>query len=112
MPTKKSIIRKEMGIRVRALRRAQGLSIDELSAKLDLTPSHLGLIERGERGVTVERLLNVCQFFNCTADFLITGKEIRTPSAKKTAAPSASIDIMLSDTEREKLAELIYLLRG
>jgi transcriptional regulator with XRE-family HTH domain len=112
MPSNKSAIRKEMGCRVRALRRARGLSIDELSAKLALTPSHLGLIERGERGITVERLMNVCQFFGCSADFLITGKGPVTTNPDDDSPPSASIDLMLNSAEREKLAELLYLLRG
>ena len=113
MSTKKSMIRKEMGSRVRALRKARGLSIDELSTQLELTPSHLGLIERGERGITVERLIHVCNFFGCNADFLLTGKDKGAGDVQAGAKnPATSIDLMLSDSERTILAELIYLLRG
>ncbi|MCL2364421.1 MAG: helix-turn-helix domain-containing protein [Defluviitaleaceae bacterium] len=108
MANNKQNIRKEMGSRVRVLRKARGLSIDTLSVKLGLTPGHLGLIERGDRGITVDRLMQVCTYFGCTADFLLTGKDKATSKGKATA----SVDLMLSDDEREKLAELINLLRG
>lgn len=109
MATSKQVLRKEMGERVRAMRRVKNLSIDELAAKLRMTSSHLGLIERGERGITVERLIHACKFFNCSADFLLTGKE---PGKAKTAAQAHSVDRLLGDAEKEKLAELIYLLRS
>jgi len=108
MATNKKNMRKEMGNRVRVLRKARGLSIDTLSAQLALTPGHLGLIERGDRGITVDRLVQVCIYFGCSADFLLTGREKTTAQAPAVA----SVDLMLSDNEREKLAELINLLRS
>jgi len=112
MANSKTALRKEIGNRMRALRRARGLSIDELATQIKLTPSHLGLIERGERGVTVDRLIVVCQYFGCSADFMLTGREAPAPKAEKGKHAAASIDLMLNDAEREKLAELIYLMRS
>ena len=108
MANNKVNIRREMGNRVRVLRKARGLSIDTLSVQLGLTPGHLGLIERGDRGITVDRLMQVCTYFGCSADFLLTGRDKITTKAP----PSASVDLMLSDNEREKLSELINLLRA
>jgi transcriptional regulator with XRE-family HTH domain len=109
MATSKQLLRKEMGERLRAMRRVKNLSIDELAEKMRMTSSHLGLIERGERGITVERLIHACKFFDCSADFMLTGKE---PGKAKGSTPAHSVDRLLGDKERQTLAELIYLLRA
>jgi transcriptional regulator with XRE-family HTH domain len=112
MPSKKAVIRKEMGSRVRQLRRALGITIDELSVQVDITPSYLGLIERGARGITVERLISFSKFFKCSADFLLMGHENATGELKfGNSALSNSIDLMLNDDEKEKLYEFIKAIK-
>ena len=52
-------INRTIGKNISRERKQRGLSMDELSQILDLTPSHLHMIERGERGanpVVLERL--------------------------------------------------------
>ncbi len=49
----------DIGDRVRELREEQGLSVSELARRSDLTPTGVGLIEKGQRtpsSVTVEKL--------------------------------------------------------
>ncbi|WP_324825343.1 helix-turn-helix transcriptional regulator [Sinanaerobacter sp. ZZT-01] len=51
----------QIGIKIREFRNALGYSIEELSHKAGLNPSHLGKIERGERNFTIgslEKILN------------------------------------------------------
>ena len=54
MPTKKILI--HFGERVRELRKAKGLSQEELSFKADLHRKYIGMIERAEKNIT---LLNI-----------------------------------------------------
>lgn len=110
MVNKKITLRKEMGKRVRNLRRTSGITIDFLSEKLGITQSHLGLIERGERGITVERLLVFCEYFKCSADYMLTGKE--SGAKRQTTSKLASaIDLMLTDEEKQKLYDFINIIK-
>jgi transcriptional regulator with XRE-family HTH domain len=46
-----------LGEAVRRLRKARGLTQEELSGLTDLHQNHIGGIERGERNITVKSLL-------------------------------------------------------
>ena len=59
---------KIVGKNVRHERELRKLSRDELAELLDLTPSHVGLIERGDRGATAVTLRNLGRIFGATMD--------------------------------------------
>jgi transcriptional regulator with XRE-family HTH domain len=51
----------EIGEKIRWLRKARGLTLEEFAARLGMTQPHLSLIENGKRGVsipTLRRILN------------------------------------------------------
>ena len=47
---------KRVGAKIKRIREAKMLTRDELAEMINLTSSHLGLIERGERGITARNL--------------------------------------------------------
>jgi transcriptional regulator with XRE-family HTH domain len=49
----KKMLNCEIGNRVKELRKSFGITREQLAERLGLTVSHMGLIERGERGLTV-----------------------------------------------------------
>ncbi|MDF2610551.1 MAG: sinR 6 [Lachnospiraceae bacterium] len=49
-------VSKIIGDRVRIIRNSKGLSIEELAHRADISNTHLGHIERGDRSPTVEML--------------------------------------------------------
>ncbi|MCL1884241.1 MAG: helix-turn-helix domain-containing protein [Defluviitaleaceae bacterium] len=101
-------LRKEMGGRLRDLRKGHGFTVDELSRQLDMTPSFLGLIERGQRGLSAEWLISICTLFQCSADFLLTGKEKAAPKVPTGNSKSAvAIDLLLNEHSKQKLAEFL-----
>ena len=53
-PTAQVIL--EFGKRVRELRDKQGLSQEELGAKAKLHRTYIGMIERGEKNITLENI--------------------------------------------------------
>ena len=59
---------KRIGSSVRFEREQKGISREELAEMLDLTVSHLGLIERGERGVTALTLEKLSQVLKSPID--------------------------------------------
>ena len=53
------------GEAVRAARKAQGISQEELAALAGIERSHMGKIERGERNITLLNLVRIAQTLNC-----------------------------------------------
>ncbi len=50
-------IRREIGARIRGLREAKGLSVDELAERSAVPEMELGILEKGKRSVRFETLL-------------------------------------------------------
>lgn len=49
-------VSKIIGDRIRILRNSKGISIEELAHRADISNTHLGAVERGDRSPTVEML--------------------------------------------------------
>ncbi|MFE5662857.1 helix-turn-helix domain-containing protein [Streptomyces niveus] len=62
-----SLVRK----RVRALRVAQGLSLDELATRARLSPSTLSRIENGQRRLALDQLVTLARALDTTLDQLV-----------------------------------------
>lgn len=55
-----------LGAQLRSFRILKGFSIEELSHKAGINPSHLGKIERGERNFTVSSLNKIVEALGIT----------------------------------------------
>jgi repressor LexA len=67
-----SMMRREiLGERVRRLRMARGLSQTELAAQVAIPLPNLNRIERGRQSIYVERLADLAQVLETTADYLL-----------------------------------------
>jgi len=64
-----------IGGNIRTERQARNLTRDELARLLEITPSHLGLIERGDRGTTTVTLMMLSKAFGMQIDELFHGKK-------------------------------------
>ncbi len=67
-------IRIFMGNRIREERAKKNLSIEQLAELVDVSPSFLGLVERGDRALGLEKLLRMAAYFEITVDYLINEK--------------------------------------
>lgn len=67
MKTKMADLRKNVGLQIRSLRKAKGLTQEELAEKADLSYKYIGELERGQVNVSIDSLQKI-------ADAL--GKEI------------------------------------
>ena len=61
-----------IGRNIRLERELRKLNRDELAEMMDLTTSHMGLIERGERGATAVTLSKVSKTFDIPVDHLFS----------------------------------------
>ena len=63
-----------LGPRIAALRRQAGLSQAELAAKLQVSPSAMGMYEQGRREPPAEVLVALARVLGVSTDFLLTGQ--------------------------------------
>ena len=74
---------KTIGQNIRAHRRAQHMSIEELAFKAELSKNYLALVERGEKTPSLETLISIVNALNISADQVLcdvvnTGFQVRT----------------------------------
>lgn len=61
------------GKRIQHLRKANGLTQEELSIRLNISDRHLGRIERGECAASIDLMVEVVVLLKTTLDYLIIG---------------------------------------
>ena len=105
----KSEFRTLMGQKVRKQRMEHGLSVDELAALLGLSAGFIGLIERGERGLTVYNLLKLSHILNVSVEAFMS--EISSASnpypENYESVCHKKLSIITKDFSRRKLEFLI-----
>ncbi|MCL2047310.1 MAG: helix-turn-helix transcriptional regulator [Defluviitaleaceae bacterium] len=120
--SRKNELDKIIGKNIRAEREKRSMSREELAETLDLTISHMGLIERGERGATAVTLEKLSNTFNIQIDGLFKAKD-RTSERASTALggrekdDSAAISrskiaAMTANLTKEQLDLVIQLIKG
>jgi len=60
-----------VGSRIRFLREEKKISRETLAEVLKLSESYVGLVERGARGITLDNLVTVANYFNVTLDYFV-----------------------------------------
>ncbi|MCL2217024.1 MAG: helix-turn-helix transcriptional regulator, partial [Defluviitaleaceae bacterium] len=65
-----------IGYNVRAEREMRKITREELAESMDLTVSHMGLIERGERGATAVTLEKLARVFEVPVDNFFAEPEV------------------------------------
>lgn len=70
-----SFNQKEIGKRIRDERLKNKLTIEKLCELLDVSPSFIGLVERGTSGISIEKLCRLSEIFHVSIDYLIKGTQ-------------------------------------
>lgn len=68
-------LRKQMGIRIRAIRNAKGLTQQKLADIASLDYRYIGALERGERNFSIDTLEKVITALNVSISELMYSKE-------------------------------------
>lgn len=63
----------KMGMRIRQARKAKGWSQDLLAKKCGISSHFLGHIERGERNMSLETFVHICDALGVEADEILWG---------------------------------------
>lgn len=61
-----------LGKRIRAERKKLNLTQEQLAEDVDISTAYLGQIERGERNVTLDKLIPISNRLGVTVDFLLS----------------------------------------
>jgi transcriptional regulator with XRE-family HTH domain len=78
---------KQVGEKIRTLRRAAGLTQDELAAQAEISGKHLGEIERGNDNVSLEYLERLAIALGVEPfELLVSGTGRRTAALRRKAA--------------------------
>jgi len=105
-----------VGINIRRERDLRRLTRDELAELIDLTVSHLGLIERGERGATPVVLNKLCSVLGVTADYLFTERTRAMSAKEKSDTPKdiarRKVDVLVSRLNEAELDYLTEVVKG
>ncbi len=86
------------GLRIQQLRKNQGISLEELSEKLNITDRQLRRVEKGESGGSIDLLIEIALMFNVSLDYLIIGRVLTTSDAKIALKEAIKV---LSDLEQQ-----------
>ena len=67
---------KQMGKRIEYIRKYKmEMSKTEFAKTLNITSQHLGAIEHGKAGLSIEKLIAICSNSKVSSDYILFGKE-------------------------------------
>lgn len=101
-------INKEIGERIRSRRKDLGLTQVELAEMVGYTRVSITRIENGDRRIAYEKLPPICEALKVTPEWLLLGKEAKTPPP--TDGEVMRLFAQLSEKDKQKAADYIGLL--
>ena len=76
----------KIGNRIRQLRKDQGMTQAQLAMKLNISDRHLRRIEAGEKGPSIDILIEIATLLDVSLDYIIVGKQPQSDLKKKLRA--------------------------
>ncbi len=89
---------KEIGKRIREEREKFGLTREKFAELLELSPNFVGQIERGEKKMSLETLVNISDCLHVPLDYLIRGiskNDIKTDKLQRLINKCSQEEVML-----------------
>lgn len=105
----KDQLRFVIGENIRKERTMRGISTDELAEMLDLSPSFVGLIERGGRGTTPIILYKLSNVFGVSIETFF--EKVNSHLEKKSGKTEKIISLVFDFTDKE-LDFIISVIKG
>lgn len=99
---------KSIGERIRLERELLGISREKFAELIGLSPVYVGQIERGERKMSMDSLVNISKNLHASIDYLILGNNNITPSVDTNKV--SALLYKCSDHELEIISDLIKVI--
>ena len=74
------MLKKEIGLRIKNIRLDMNLSKQKFASLLGISGQYLGLIERGDGSLSIEKLQTLCNLTHLSADYILFGKDSNIPA--------------------------------
>ena len=87
---------KVIGRHIRDARKSAGLTQEAAANQLGLSPEHYGKVERGERTVNLDRLVQISHLYRTTVRALLEGFDTEAAEAAAKQPADADADAFLS----------------
>lgn len=68
-------MKKEIGKRITKIREDLDLNKEEFAREIGISSQYLGMIEKGNNCLSVEKLKTLCEYTNLSADYILFGRE-------------------------------------
>jgi len=110
--TTKENLAKTLGENVRKERKKRSITLNELSAKLEISTTYLGLIEMGKRGknINIELLYRLAFVFDVSVDYLLGLSERENKPQDPEQETIMTLFKLMTDKERKQMIGLAQVL--
>jgi transcriptional regulator with XRE-family HTH domain len=98
---------KDIGSRIREVRKSKHLSQDALAEIINISPSHMSDIENGKKNISLDIFMRITEALQVSADWLL-----RTNIPPVANLQSGEIGEILSDCSASETQALIKMLRN
>ena len=75
---------KEIGERIRGLRKINNLTREEVAEKAEISSKFLYEIEMGRKGLSADTLLKIARTLSCSCDYILTGENFEKVQKNRT----------------------------
>lgn len=107
-----SFDQKEIGKRIRDQRLKNKLTIEKLCELLDVSPSFIGLVERGTSGISLEKLYRLSEIFHVSTDYLIKGnQDVETSSQQQNNSALDALNAYLYNSTEDEILFILSLIK-
>ena len=66
---------REIGKRIQARRKFLGYTQEQLADMMNVSIQMVSNLERGNKAIRIDNLINLCQILNISTDYILIGKE-------------------------------------
>ena len=101
----------EIGKNIRKYRKLKGLTLEKLAEVLETETNYLGQCERGERRFSLDKLIDLIEYFGITANDIIPITNKQTNKNNEKNVYLNEINILLDNCTDNQLAVALNILR-
>lgn len=84
----------KIGNRIQQLRKDQGMTQAQLAAKLNIGDRHLRRIETGEKGPSIDIMIEIATLFGVSLDYIIMGRQSQSDLKQQLCALIKSLSAL------------------
>lgn len=97
-----------IGARIKAARERAGMTQEDLAAELEMSPTHISVLERGLKAPKLETLVNIANALHVSSDMLL--QDVVLYAADGLVSELSAAITKLSPKEQERILNAIRAL--